>query len=236
MTVSISMPAVGSTPKLKSNQIISLQMNSEVKVHGQYVLGQKGTWWIKLSKPDFLKLQFSEHLKINFAVDGNIYFATSLNSGLNKNKQILILSPPQVYDMRPLRAHERVVTRLETALIIPSTENSPRQFIRRFENRILNISLGGCQLACSKALSDNVSDVLLLMGLDQTKPLEKDSQIYCHGIIRRVKETDDSDYPYVYGISFKPMAPMFKYMLEGFIESADVTSDITSNYKIDKRA
>ena len=193
-------------PKLKLKQVVSIDLDGFSKVQTFFDHEQNGKWWLKVSQNQFPAELQLKTLNISFAVNGYIYHAKACNGAYQKNIGKLIIDQPISFDARPIRKHERIDTRLHSAIIIPATDNKSNRYIYRSDNRLLNVSLGGAQLACRDAIPQDASNILMLLSLDSEGPFNKAEQIYCRGTIKRlVTQVSCVGFPFVYGISFNSM-------------------------------
>lgn len=205
-------------PNLRSKQFITLEMGG-AKCQAVFDHAQNGHWWLKVEKDELHFATINSHVAINFACDGFLFTTKSIILKALEQKSMLVIEEPASYEFRPIRKAERVNTRIKTAMILHGTAHSKGQFVFRIENRVLNISLSGTQLACASQLPQDTEKIMLLMSLDPDDPHSETEQLHVGGTIVRVaREASDDEFPYIYGIKFNPLPPAYEKMLQKFID------------------
>jgi c-di-GMP-binding flagellar brake protein YcgR len=205
---------------LALEQAITLEAGSTT-IKGVFQQSRNQQWWIHIPEQAIAAFKSERYTSINFDLDGVTYSAPAEILLIQEQAAVVILQEPLRFDSHPVREYQRINTLLEASLIIKGVDDSPDYYIYRDENRILNISLGGMQLACANPLPEHTSDLLVLLGLNTDELSAKENQMYCHGIVSRIdREIADPQFPNVYGIRFKPLAPVYAKMLKQFIEQA----------------
>jgi len=189
------------------------------KCQGVFDHAQNGNWWLKVDADELKFAKLSPYIAINFACDGFLFSSKVNIVKVLEQKSMMVIEEPPSYHCRPIRKDQRINTRIKTAMILHGNAKQKGKFVFRIENRILNISLSGTQLACASQLPKGTEKLMLLMSLDPDDPHSDKEQLYVGGAIVRVaREASDEQFPYIYGIKFNPLPPLYETMLEKFIK------------------
>jgi hypothetical protein len=206
-------------PRIK--QLITICADQGSKLVGFFSGAEQGLWRLRLSSKDLESLADIATIQFNYALDETLYQGSAKIDHIDHDASMLLIAQHEEYDSRPIRKHQRVDTSLEAGIILPGkTDEETGSYIYRMKNRVLNLSLGGAQLACSETLPEDVEKIMVLLSLSDKQPLDKSEQICCHGkVVRVAEEAFDRNFPFIYGIQFRPIAPEYERILEEYINS-----------------
>lgn len=234
--------AVDTSRKSFNKELVTLELANRNKIQGLIERRMTGSWSISFDRHFSKNLVTQAKITISFVRDKCVHTGSARVLALDEEKSLVIITEPQKFDIRPMRAAPRVEVTLPAAVIIALQPPGPDQgpfdnevaYVFRSDNRIRNLSVTGALLLCREAIGPEVEDLLVLTyfnlpqrpGEDGKLPdsvaMEEDhGQVYFHAtVFRRLEKSPLNDFPHAYGIKFKPMFPQFKNQLVHFVMAA----------------
>ena len=204
---------------LRKGEMLTLESSSRKGLHGEFIAQENNTWLIRMLPAQLKKLHTGEHFSISFARGQLMYLGDTELLTLDDKSCICHFQVPASLDSRPLRRLPRIASDFAAALIY-SDSNAPqgrRKFSTRDQNRVLDLNTQGARIACKQALG-NIDDEVVLVTCFDANPNLANAQVYYHArIIRQIDGKAPVDFPYVYGLEFRPLQAECEQALENYL-------------------
>lgn len=204
---------------LRKGEMLTLESNAKKGLHGEFIMQENANWLIRMLPTQLNKLAVREALSLSFVRGQLLYMGTTELLAIDEASCLCHFRCPQQLVSRPMRRLPRIASNIAAALIYTDKNcpNGRRQYSTRDQNRILDLTTQGAKIACKQALDTTDDDIILVTCFD-TNPQLANAQVYYHArVVRQISGETPNDFPYVYGLEFRPLVAECEVALENYL-------------------